>query len=447
MKQDHIHELDVGARMDVMPVTLLHLAATGLCMVGFAFDLFELALGSVLAAVFAAPDRAVAAGPLSWLLASVYLGAIVGAPALGWLADRIGRRWVLCSALVWLALTSLWAALSPDLFQLTLARTLSGIALGAYPPLMMSYLTDVLPAARRGSLIMWAFGLAGLGLPAGIFFVRGFGDAEPFGMEAWRLALIVGSVGSGILSVLMLSLPESPRWLQARGRRAEADETCRRFERSRVLLPAVAGLVPVAEVVRGQPDQMPQAGPRSPWLRLAPLFLLSPLATVAFPVLMGTVLTLRGFRLSDALLFVGLTNFGPALGSVAASAFIDRLERRTALCACAALLVVSGGAFVLIESRVWLGVAAVTFGIGSVLYTTTINLYASELFPTRSRAGSSALAWSFNRVGAAVALLALLPVLKSEGPVLMFVFIAGALGLSAVLLMTSPRGRERQPVV
>lgn len=445
LKQDEVRYVDVGARMDAMPLTVLHLLAIGLCMFGFAFDLFEMALGSVLAAVFSTPERAVGAGQLSWLLASVYLGAIVGAPGLGRLADRIGRRKVLCGALAWLALTSLWACISPDLFQLTLARVLSGIALGAYPPLMMSYLTDVLPAGRRGPLILWAFGLAGLGLPAGVFFVRGLGPSDPLGLEAWRLAFAVGSLGSGVLSLLMWWLPESPRWLMARGRGAEAQGICDRFARSKVLLPSTGMKVDLVEGRRGAGDEMASVA-RSPWLRLAPLFLLSPLATVTFPVLMGTVLTLRGFQLSDALLFVGLSNVGPALGSIAASSIIDKVDRRTALCACALLLIVSGGAFVLVDSRVWLGAAAILFGIGAILYTTAINLYAAELFPTSSRAGSSALAWSFNRVGAAVSMLALLPLLKTQGPLVMFAFIAGSLVLSIGLLMAAPRGRAREPV-
>lgn len=446
MKQDEVRYLDVGARMDAMPLTALHLVAICLCMFGFAFDLFEMALGSVLAAVFSTPERAVGAGQLSWLLASVYLGAIIGAPGLGWLADRIGRRKVLCGALAWLALTSLWATASPDLLQLSVARTLSGIALGAYPPLMMSYLTDMLPARRRGPLILWSFGLAGLGLPAGVFFVRGLGASDPLGMEAWRLAFAVGTLGSGVLSLLMWWLPESPRWLQSRGREAEAQGICDRFARSAVLLPSTGvQAVPVPRSV-AVVDAAAVSVARSPWLRLVPLFLLSPLATVTFPVLMGTVLTLRGFHLSDALLFVGLSTFGPALGSIAASTFIDRIERRVALCACAVLLIVSGGAFVMVDSRMWLGVAAILFGVGSILYTTAINLYAAELFPTHSRAGSTALAWSFNRVGAAVSMLALLPLLKAQGPLVMFSFIAGSLVLSIGVLVTSPRGRARESV-
>jgi MFS transporter, putative metabolite:H+ symporter len=448
MNLGEVRHFDVPLRMDAMPVTALHAVAAALCMSGFAFELFELSLGSALAAVFSTPGGAVGTMSLSWLLASVYIGAIVGAPLLGFMADRYGRRLVLSAGLAWLAITSAWAAYTPDLLQLTVARVLSGMALGAYPPLMMSYLTDVLPAGRRGPLILWAFGLPSLALPAGVFLVRALGDTQTLGLAGWQFALLLGAVGSGVLSLLMLRLPESPRWLQARGRLVEAQAVCERFARSRPLLPAVPVQTAVSKAPSDQAGDKAAAGSRpvSPWWRITPLYLLSPVATVAFPLLLGAVLTTRGFKLTDALLFVGLLNFGPLLGSVAASVVVDRFDRRSALLACTLLLALAGGVFVFADSRAWIGSAAVLFGVSAVLYVTALNLYTTELFPTRSRAGSASLAWSFNRLGAALSVLALLPLLKSEGPMTMFGFIAGSLLLSGVLLLTSPRGLARQPV-
>ena len=83
---------DVAARMDALPVTALHIAATALCAAGFMFDLMEISFGSVLSAVFSSAPYNVPSGQLSMLLSSVYVGAVVGAPALGWWADRHGRR-------------------------------------------------------------------------------------------------------------------------------------------------------------------------------------------------------------------------------------------------------------------------------------------------------------------------------------------------------------------
>lgn len=454
MKREDVRLADVDARMDRLPVTALHLAVVGVCATGFAFDLFEMAMGNVLGAVFAAPGSGVSPTQLSWLLASVYLGAIVGAPLLGHLSDRFGRRRMLAAALAWLTATSAWAMCSGDVVQLTVARVLSGIALGAYPPLMMSYLTDLMPSRHRGRLILWTCGLAALGLPGGVFLVRSLGSAAPLGVEPWRWAFLLGTLGAGVVSLLVLRLPESPRWLRARGRHGAAEAACRRFERSRVVRlaggaaeTAGAGATEAsAGAGAGAAAAAAPADPRSPWPWVTGLFFLSPFATVAFPLLMGTVLTARGFRLSDTLLFVGLSTFGPAIGSIASAWIADRVERRLALGVCAVAMIASGWAFVGVESRFWLGVAAVVFGIAAILYTTAINLYAAELFPTRQRASGTATAWACNRIGAAIGLLALLPLLQRQGALVMFGVIGGSLVLSLALLVAAPRGRVGQAV-
>ena len=143
--------------------------------------------------------------------------------------------------------------------------------------------------------------------------------------------------------LLFLALPESPRWLQARGRAAQAEAGCAAFERSRVL--RRRGATPRASRRRDRGDAAaPFAGRRWPWV--AGLFLLSPWATVAFPLLTGAVLTQRGFKLDAALLIFGLSSLGPLLGNLAASTILDRIDRRLAMGACALAMLVCGIAFI-----------------------------------------------------------------------------------------------------
>ena len=440
MRQGELDHLDVGHRLDRLPVTALHVAAVALCALGFSFDLFEIGLGNVLSAVFSAPPHAVAPRDLSLLLSSVYVGAVVGAPLLGWCADRHGRRTTLAAVLLWLSAASLAAALSRGVVELGAARVLAGLALGAYPPLMMSYLTDLLPPRRRGLLTLVCIAVASLGPPAGVFLVRWLTPLQPLGIEAWRWAFYVGTAGSLLAGLLFFRLPESPRWLMARGRLDEAEAACGRFERSRSVLSA--GAEPAAQAVGAGPD----TPSRSPWPRVAAMFLLSPWSTVAFPLLMGAVLMQKGFKLSDTLLFVGLSTFGPFVGTFAASFVVDRIERRLALGACAVLLLGSGLVFVASGTPLWLILSSTLFGLVSSLYTSALTLYAAEVFPTRVRATSLAGAWALNRVGAAVAPLVLLPLLRGGGAMAMFAVIAVALVATLAVLALSPRGQQRRPV-
>ena len=429
-------------RLDRPGLKALHLLAAGVCALGFAFDLLEIALGSALSAVFSSPPHTVPALQLSMLLASVYVGAVVGAPLLGCWADRHGRRHVLMAAMLWLALTSVAGALSDGLWSLTVCRGLAGLALGAFPPLVITYLTELLPARQRGALILATVALATLGPPAGIFLVRGL-TLTQWVAEPWRWALGFGGVGAGVVGLLFLLLPESPRWLHSVGRNADAERALDRFDSSRPIHGFGASVVlPVAPVLDGL-----AASPRRRWPLVAALFFLSPWSTVAFPLLAGAVFAQKGFKIADSLLFIGLSAFGPLVGTLLAAFGVDRLDRRLALAACAAAMLLAGVAFVGSDVPAGLIVAGAVFGMFLSVYVSALNLYGAELFPTRARASSLASAWAMNRVGAAVAPLLLLPLLREQGPPAMFVLIAAALLAGIGLLFVAPRGQQRRPVV
>src|SRR5205807_10530959 len=94
----------------------------------------------------------------------------------------------------------------------------------------IAYLSDVLPPRRRGTLILITAALGFLGAPAVTFLMRWLTPLQPFGLEGWRWALIIGAVGSAAIATAFRYLPESPRWLIAAGHKAAADDACRRFE-------------------------------------------------------------------------------------------------------------------------------------------------------------------------------------------------------------------------
>lgn len=425
--------LNIAQRMDRLPVTRLHLAAVALCALGFSFDLMEMALGNVLSAVFSAAPYSARRQELALLLSSVYIGAIFGAPLLGHWADRHGRRILLIGALTWLAATSALAATSPNAGTLSVARAMSGLALGAYPPLMFAYLTDLLPPARRGLLIFLTVAAGAIGPPMGVFFVRALTPSAPLGLEAWRWAFIAGAVGAALVALLFRRLPESPRWLQVKGRNEEAAATCTRFERSKEVLSSPPAAQPATEA-RAEGAQ------RGALPMVSFLYFLSPWSTVAFPLMIGAVLVGKGFRIHDTLLFVGVSTFGLMIGSGLSAAFVDRMQRRGALAACAVAMAVSGLAFALSTTPGWLMATSVMFTLSAALFVPTMTMYGAEVFPTQHRARYSAIAWAFNRIGAAAAPFVLLPLLHGVGVVAMTSVIVGTLALSLLVLCFCPRG-------
>jgi MFS transporter, putative metabolite:H+ symporter len=428
----------LAVRMDRLPVTRLHIAFLTVGTLGFFFDLIEVTLGSVLSAVFSTTPHNVGTAQLSLLLSAMYIGATAGAPLAGWMADLYGRRTVLMWVLLILSVSSAAAAASPDIAFLIAARVVSGFALGAYPPLLISLFTDVLPPRYRGRIIMIVAGLATLGPVAMLFLVRWLTPIEPLGIEAWRWAFIVGTAGSLSFGIAFGFLPESPRWLSARGREAEAKAVLTAFEQSARVFgkssdPALGNHVHTD-------NQHSPKFDRRQFAFFAGLNFLAPWSAIAFPLMMGAVLIEKGFALSDSLFYSGIVMFGPVFGTILAAFVIDRVQRRTALAIVAVLMILSGTAFAVALTPIWLMAAGLAFSITGQLYVPTLIIYTAESFPTTFRARAGAGTWAVNRVASAMSPLILLPLLKSVGVEAMFAVMisAVALGLIVVLIFGAP---------
>jgi MFS transporter, SP family, galactose:H+ symporter len=147
----------------------------------------------------------------------VLIGAMSGALAGGGIADRIGRR----ATLLWgggiFLVASLLAPVSPNVATLIVARAFLGIAIGFTSVTAPVYISELAPPQSRGTLI----GLYQFALTLGIALadLTGYWLA---GAHAWRLMFGLGAVPAFLFVILLLTLPESPRWLFAQSRTAEA---------------------------------------------------------------------------------------------------------------------------------------------------------------------------------------------------------------------------------
>jgi SP family galactose:H+ symporter-like MFS transporter len=154
----------------------------------------------------------------------VLIGAMLGALVGGSIADRIGRR----ATLVWggaiFILGSILAPLSPNVATLIVARGLLGMAIGFTSVTAPVYVSELAPPQSRGTLI----GLYQFALTAGIVLanVAGYWLA---GQQGWRVMFGIGAVPAALFLILILTLPESPRWLFAQNRLAEAQTVLKNY--------------------------------------------------------------------------------------------------------------------------------------------------------------------------------------------------------------------------
>ena len=148
----------------------------------------------------------------------VLIGAMLGAVVGGVFADRAGRRATLVWGGVLFIAGSILAPLSPNFFTLIVARTLLGIAIGFTSVTAPVYVSELAPPQSRGMLI----GLYQFALTGGIALADMVGYWLA-GAHAWRPMFGIGAIPALFFLFLVLTVPESPRWLVAHGRSNEAE--------------------------------------------------------------------------------------------------------------------------------------------------------------------------------------------------------------------------------
>lgn len=433
----------IAARLDAAPFCRLRLAI--LCVVTLALfaDIAEVALGNALGAVFQVPPRSMTQAELSLFLAAIFAGGAVGAPAFGLLGDRTGRRLALQLALLVIAAGSFGAAASDGPEALIGFRFLSGIGIGACPPLIAAYLADVMPPRWRGAIICICAGVAFLGAPGIIFLMRATSPSF-LGLDGWRWALGFGALLAIVAAGLLLLLPESPRWLAAAGRIAEAEAALRRFR--------VAGPTPVPLPIGASPQaaeavDIDRTSVRRRFLLLCTLYALSPWATIGFLLMSGAVMLKKQFSVGDSVVAAGLIMFGPVIGNLLMAFVIDRVDRKASLVATAVAMALLGLSFSASSGFLPLVAIGVAFAFCSAIYATVLGVYAAEIIPTALRSSRTALAWGIGRFVSIFVPLVFFALLHRFGPWAMFGLIAVAIGLSAGLVLTvGPQGRTRRPV-
>jgi sugar porter (SP) family MFS transporter len=148
----------------------------------------------------------------------VTIGAMAGALVGGVVADRIGRR----ATLIWAAgifiVGSLLAPLAMNVTVLVIARAIIGLGIGFSSVTAPVYVSELAPPQSRGMLI----GLYQFALTIGIALADWVGYVLA-GQQAWRLMFGLAIVPTVLFLVVVLTVPESPRWLFAHSREKDAE--------------------------------------------------------------------------------------------------------------------------------------------------------------------------------------------------------------------------------
>ena len=169
-------------------------------------------------------------------VSSALLGCAVGAWFAGSLANKLGRIPVMVIAAILFLASSIGSGFAVGVVDLIVWRVIGGLGVGAASVIAPAYIAEVSPAKVRGRL----GSLQQLAIVTGIFtallsnallanIAGSAADVLWFGIDAWRWMFMMEAIPAIVYGVMALRLPESPRFLVARGQIDKASQVLHDF--------------------------------------------------------------------------------------------------------------------------------------------------------------------------------------------------------------------------
>jgi sugar porter (SP) family MFS transporter len=367
-------------------------------------------------------------GGLGFTVATALIGTIVGALAAGAPADRYGRKKMLFVIGALFVLGALGSALATDHTAFMIFRFLGGIGVGMASVCAPIYTAEISPAAYRGRLV----GLVQFNIVLGILlaYLSNYLIRISLPVDvAWRWMFGVMAIPAVVFLLLLLTVPETPRWLMSVGQDKEGIEVLRRLCTTQAECDLAAREIRAELAAKENAPNVPFFTPQHRSV------ILLAVAIAAFNQLSGinailyyapAVLTKAGASTNDAFLMsvaVGLMNL---IATMAALTIIDRFGRRRLMLVGSIGYLISLGflaavmfyyepnftptSSLLVLIGLLVFIAAHAFGQGAVIW-----VFISEIFPNRIRGRGQSLGSLTHWVFAAITSWAFPPVIAALG--------------------------------
>jgi SP family arabinose:H+ symporter-like MFS transporter len=367
--------------------------------------------------------------------ASAILGCIPGAMSAGFLSDRFGRKRLLLACALLFAISGVLSAIPRTFDQFLVARFMSGLGIGASSIICPVYIAEISPEAWRGRLGT----LFQLGIVIGIFvtlfvnkLIQGFGDEIWNTAMGWRWMLGMEAVPAMLFMLLLLAVPESPRWLAQQGCTEKAHEILKKVVGPQQASRELAAMSTVLQEEQGHFSELFSRALLKPLAIGVALMAFSQFCGINAIMYYSTkIFVAAGEGKNDAFtssVWIGLINF---VFTFVAIGFVDKLGRRPLLLAGTAIQAVAlglvGWMFKTQQSGIGLLACVVLFIAAFAMAMGPIGwLFCSEIFPNRLRGRAMSVA-AFTVWVSCYVVAQTFPVLNdspSIGPALTFWFYA-----------------------
>src|SRR6185437_3833177 len=374
--------VSAGARLDRLPISRFHRRVLWLIGGGMFLDSFDNYLaGGVLGALT----------EICWstmhlnaaFLSSTFIGMLIGAFTAGVLGDAKGRKFTYQFNLAVLGLASIAGAFAPNMTWLIVCRFFMGLGLGAEIVVGYGSVGEFMPPTVRGK---WSAYLS-LITNSALFFSTFLGYLI-IPSIGWRAMFAIVGVGAMIVWVLRKKMPESPRWLESKGRYEEAEAILRAAEEESASSSTLPPVVTAPHTVTRKTTLLELFGPsqiRRTFVSIVVQVAIN-MVIYGFIVWVPTFLMKQGISMASSLGYTALMSLGGPAGALLGVLLADKIGRKKGLIAVSALAAVIGwlyGHSTGIEMATVLGF--LLFTLTYLLVALGIATYIPELFATENR--------------------------------------------------------------
>ena len=426
----------VGTSLDDAKISPLHIRVIALIAAGYFFDVIDLiVLGSLIPDMVQSQFATAAQAGL--VGSATVFGMFIGAAGQGQFSDRWGRKSVYQFNLVLFGIFTILGALAPTVLWLVVARFIAGIGLGAEQPLAFAYAGEYSPKLIRGRILAIVHFIGGACVwPIAALFTLAFRDSI-----GWRGVWIVIGIGALIVWLFRFTLPESPRYLATHGRGKDALDVL-----ARLGIPGPKEPLSTDAASNTKSDPFAVVFSKFPVRVIAGMICFSAFFGVAIGL--GTwlpnIMSAKGFTITKSLTYT----FGMTLAVPCASLFmmyaLDRYGRKiTSVCA-----FVAAGLMAIVFANAASDLQLLIAGFIMIFFIqvagNSMQIFASEVFPTNARASGFGWAAGVGRLATAGIIPAILWIQTGWGLTAVFACLAVVLLIAAAsVTQLGPEAKRR----
>ena len=434
-------EAFVGKSLDEAKISPLHKKIVGLIAAGYFFDVIDFTIFGALVPFIL--QSKFATGPEVGLIgAATVFGMFIGTAGQGQFADRFGRRFIYQFNLMLFGIFTILGAIAPSVTLLILCRFIAGLGLGAEQPLAFAYAGEYAPKAIRGRVLAIVHFIGGACVwPIGTALALGVGAVASSPEFAWRAIWVLIGAGALIVWFFRFALPESPRYLATHGRGDEALAVLTKL-----------GIAGPTEKLTTDSASDTKSDPFGVVFKMYPQRVIAGMIcfTAFFGIAIGlgawlpNIMNEKGFSITKSLQYTLAMNFAVPCASLFMMYALDKFGRKvTAICA-----FLAAGVMAMVFSQAGTATELIVAGFVMIFFVqiagNSMQIFASEVFPTNARASGFGWASGVGRLATAFIMPAILLIQTTSSLTTVFVCLATLLVIAAAAVtQLGPESRQK----